>query len=421
MKIKLIPSISNKNMKMNIPQRQHYLDWLRIMAILGVLIVHSGMPYADQLDWHIKDKHTSPLLLLFNGMMHIVRMPLLFFISGTVSFYMMRNRSAWNFIKLRFIKLALPLFIGMLFIVPPQIYLERLNQGFQGSFLEFYKTVFEFKPYPMGGSFSWHHLWFIAYLFVYDVIFAPLFSWMIAERSWQFRQSLSNIFRGQLVFTMAIPSVIGYTLFSHQFEMTNDLIHDYCYFIYWLLFLLAGFICVVEPSLMNSLQRYRRTSAGICFTALLLLYFLWLNGIPAVAKFVPILDQPLLLLQTALSAITAWGFVFGVIGYGKHYLNCTKQILPYLNQAVYPFYILHQTVIVWLTFHLVKMNDSVLMKYLFTIGATLFITMGIFHFFIRPYKLMKFLFGMKSAIYTKKIAKESLNLPAITLKKTVQQ
>ena len=72
-------------------------------------------------------------------------------------------------------------------------------------------------------------------------------------------------------------------------------------------------------------------------------------------------------------------------------------MLDYLNQAVYPFYILHQTVIVVLVYYIVQtQNESILSKYVYTVGMTLFVTMGIYHsLLIRPYALTRFLFGMK--------------------------
>jgi glucan biosynthesis protein C len=79
---------------METTQRQTYLDWLRIISIAGVLFFHSGMPYAADEWWHIRNHDTSALMAQSNYFMHLVRMPLLFFISGTVSFYMMQRRSA---------------------------------------------------------------------------------------------------------------------------------------------------------------------------------------------------------------------------------------------------------------------------------------------------------------------------------------
>ena len=372
---------------METTQRQSYLDWLRILSIAGVLILHSGMPYAANLWWHIKDKDSSTLLFLLNIAMHLVRMPLLFFISGTVSYYMMQRRSAISFIGLRVTRLFVPLLVGMLVIVPPQIYLERLTQGYKGNYWEFYKTVFDGHFYP-AGSLSWHHLWFIAYLFIYDLVFAPVFGWMMVSD--RFKAVVGWLGKGRRVFLLAVPSVVWFTLVCNPFDEMPDLIHDGGYFVYWLLFVLAGFVCILTPSLMDSLQRNRRFAMSIGFLSLLGVYYFVLNSESRHSGY---------WLNVILRPVTAWSWVFGLIGYGKQYLNRRHRVLGYLNQAVYPFYILHQTVIVFLAYYFTQYHtDGIGMKYVFTIGVTFFVTVGIFHFFIKPYAVMRFLFGMKAAV-----------------------
>lgn len=379
---------------MNTIARQTYLDWLRIFSIAGVLVLHSAMPYVAEETWHIKDSNTSMLLLYLVSFLHLFRMPLLFFISGTVSYYMMQRKTAIQFIGLRITRLLIPLLVGIFIIVPPQIYMERLTQGYHGSYWEFYKTVFQFKPYPMGGSFSWHHLWFIGYLFIYDIIFAPFFMWMMSPKSNTIKQAIAWLSKGQRIFLLMVPSVVWFSLLSGKFPETADLIHDGCYFVYWLSFVLAGFTCILVPSLMDSLQRNRRFFMGIGFISLLFFYYRWMNaagvsdgGHHPVQAF----------LHGTVRPLVAWTWVFGLVGYGKQYLNRTHPSLQYLNQAVYPFYILHQTVIVILAYYFTRLsNEPALIKYIFTVGITFFITICSFHFFIRPYTIVRFMFGMKT-------------------------
>ncbi|MBE7176255.1 MAG: acyltransferase family protein [Mucilaginibacter polytrichastri] len=379
---------------MNIVQRQTYLDWLRIISIAGVLFLHSAMPYADHLWWHLKNRETSSILFLFVIGLHLVRMPLLFFISGTVSFYMMQRKSAGAFIKLRVVRLLIPLLVGMFIVVPPQIYLERLSQGFDGSYWDFYKTIFNWTMYPKG-SLSWHHLWFIGYLFIYDVAFAPVFMYLISDRSRKLKERLAWFGRGRNIVWLALPSVIWYTLVCGNKDSLPDLVHDMPYFVYWLLFVLAGFICILVPSLMDSLQRNRRLLIGTGFITLCTFYAFVLNSDAREPAGAGILS----FLAVAVRPLTAWAWVFGIIGYGKQYLNRSHSSLNYLNQAVYPFYILHQTVIVGLTYYLVQFNkDMVGMKYMCTVVLTFLITMGLFHFFIKPVALMRFLFGLKPVV-----------------------
>ncbi|BAU55842.1 acyltransferase family protein [Mucilaginibacter gotjawali] len=375
--------------------RQTYLDWLRILSIVGVLFFHSAMPYVTGDWWHIKNHETSNLLMESNYFMHLFRMPLLFFISGTVSYFMMQRRSSISFIGLRFRRLFIPLLVGMFFIVPPQIYMERLNNGYTGGIWNFYKTVFNFVPYPKG-SFSWHHLWFIAYLFLYDILFAPLFAWMASPKSILLKEKLALLAKGKWLYILMIPGIIWYALLAAKFPETNDLAHDYCYFVYWLFFLLAGFICITQPLLMDSLERNRRFALTIGFVCLIFLNCLRWNKIePGEAQW-PFGGYSLVELFLALKAIVAWSWVLALVGYGKKYMNRKHKVLDYLNQAVYPFYILHQTVIVILTYYIVQtQNESILSKYIYTVGFTFFITVGIYHLLVRPFALTRFLFGMK--------------------------
>ena len=362
--------------------RVAYLDWLRIASIMGVLFFHSAMAY-NEWGWHLKDSSRSDLLTVFTLTLHTFRMPLLFFISGTVSFFMVKRRTTGSFISLRLRRLFVPLLFGMLVIVPPQIYAERLTQGFHGSYWDFYPSVFKFIPYP-AGSFSWHHLWFIFYLFVYDLVLAPFFTWSTSEKGRGFVRALGWFARGQRVFLLAIPSVVCFCALILRFpEETNDFAHDWCYVVYWMFFVLIGFIAMLQPALLDSLERNRRYSMTAAF---LLMIFL---------IYVAFSQHTFGYLTLPLRPVVAWAWVFAALGYGKKYLNRKSPALGYINQAVYPFYILHQTVIVILVYFIIQTNDGTAMKYFFTVAGTFAITMGIYHLIIRRIPVLRFLFGMK--------------------------
>ena len=377
---------------MQTTNRQAYIDWLRIIAILGVLFFHSAMPYVAEWEWHIKNKETSNLLLEFNFFLSRFRMPLLFFISGAVTHVMLQKRTAGQFIGLRFRRLFIPLLFGMLLIVPIQVYMERVNQGFKGSFFDFYPSIFSTGAYPEG-NLSWHHLWFIAYLFVYDVIFAPLFKWMVSKKTGS--SFLAKLAQGKRIYLIMIPSVITFSFTVLIFPETHDLINDWCWIFYWLFFLLAGFLCMNIPSLMDSLERNRGTSLTIAvITILAINYFRW-NQVEPSDLYADYASRWQTYLYIATYAITAWCWVFAVVGYGKRYLNKKLPVLGYLNGAVYPFFILHQTVIVVLVYYIVQTPDTILLKYAFTVTVSFLICMAMYHVFIRPYAVMRFLFGAK--------------------------
>lgn len=386
--------------------RQAYLDWLRIISIITVFFLHSSMAYVEEWGWHLKNKETSNLLMEINFWLGRFRMPLLFFISGTVTYFMLKSRTTGSFIGLRFRRLFIPLVFGILVIVPPQVYMERLTQGFKGNFADFYSTVFTTGPYP-AGNFSWHHLWFIVYLFLYDILFAPLFKWMMSERGKERLAFFNTLANGKWIYLLPVPSVIAYIAMYTRFPETHDLIHDWARHVYWIFFLLTGFTCVNFPALMNSLERNRRTSFLLAFLSILLInYFRWNDQEPNTYSY------------GALFPINAWAWIFTFIGYGKRYLNKKHPIQNYINEAIYPFYILHQTIIVIVVFYVIRTGEPVLNKFMFTFITSFALVMCIYHLFIRPYAVMRFLFGMKpKKKKTKEVAPEKLNE---TVQATVQ-
>jgi hypothetical protein len=374
--------------------RQAYLDWLRIASILAVFFLHSSMAYVSEWWWHIKNKETSNLLMEFNFWLGRFRMPLLFFISGTVTWFMLQTRSAGAFIGLRFRRLFIPVVFGMLVIVPPQVYMERLTQGFKGNFAGFYPSIFTTGAYPTG-NLSWHHLWFIVYLFLYDILFAPLFKWMTGEAGKQRLAFFAKLATRKRIYLLMLPAIIIFTSLNLVFPETHDLVHDWSRHLYWLSFLLTGFICINFPALMDSLERNRRTSLLLAFLSIVIInYIRWNNLEP---------DQILpnwrhdwrMYAYMALYPFTAWAWIFTAIGYGKRYLNKKHRIQYNINQPVYPFYILHQTVIVIVVYYVTKTSDSVAGKFLFTFVISFMLVTCIYHLFVRPYAVTRFLFGMK--------------------------
>ena len=374
-------------------KRLFFLDWLRIAAILGVLFFHSAMPFAAESDWHIKNSETSELFLEFNFFLSKFRMPLLFFISGAVAHLILQRKTSSEFIILRVKRLLIPVAFGMLLIVPVQVYMERINQGFTGNFADFYPTVFTSGGYPKG-NLSWHHLWFIVYLFVYDLLMAPIFK-LIANKgnNWPLINFLS---RGKKIYFLILPSVVLFTAMVGYFPQTHNLVNDWWWFIYWLLFFVAGFLCLRFPGLLSSLEANRRLSLTIGVLMLFFINYLRWNDLEPVPLSGGILSRILDYGYTSLYAITAWTWVFAIIGYGKRYLNKSHRSLSYLNTAAYPFYILHQTVIVVIAFYVVKTNDTIMAKYVFVVIATFLTTMFIYHLFIRPFAITRFLFGGKT-------------------------
>lgn len=157
---------THKNQKQ---ERQYYIDWLRILLIISVFLFHIGMIF-NTWDWHIKnDQQYGGMLRNVMTFLHNWRMPLLFLLSGAGTYFALGKRTPGEYLYERFKRLFIPLLAGIFLLVPVQVYIEKASAF--GSLPDFYLHMFE-GIYPEG-NFSWHHLWFIAYLFVIALFISP--------------------------------------------------------------------------------------------------------------------------------------------------------------------------------------------------------------------------------------------------------
>ena len=101
-----------------------FLDWVRIIAFALLMFYHVGMYYVTW-DFHIKSLHASTLLEPWMRLSSPWRMDLLFLVSGAAtSFMLLRDGASGALLRLRARRLLIPLLFGMLVVVPPQSWLE---------------------------------------------------------------------------------------------------------------------------------------------------------------------------------------------------------------------------------------------------------------------------------------------------------
>ncbi|MEM9648477.1 MAG: glucan biosynthesis protein, partial [Bacteroidota bacterium] len=87
--------------------------------------------------------------------------------------------------------------------------------------------------------------------------------------------------------------------------------------------------------------------------------------------------------------------ILSCIGYTMKYLNYENSYLSYLNTAVYPFYILHQAIIVGFGYYILQWNVGIPIKLLALVLVCLIVVGLLYHFVIRKTMVTRVLFGMK--------------------------
>jgi hypothetical protein len=292
--------------------------------------------------WHVKARQLLPMLNGPMDMLHLVRMPLLMLIAGMATAFALRKRAILAFGWDRVKRLLVPLVFGMLVIVPPQIWVERVWKGtYQGSYGAFWPSVFQGVPYPKG-SLSWHHLWFVAYLLVFSLLALPLFAWFrTAQGTRTLDRAEAFLARGANLWWLALPIMGGRFLLRNHPE-TLDLVHDPKNLVFYGGLFLAGHLMGRMPKLDARLVALRRWHLGL---ALLLVPSVFvLDRLPAPLAYLAF-----------YSAI--WAGICAALGWGRVLFTRTTPLLHHTQALAYPFYIFHQSVIVvmgwWmLRFHL---------------------------------------------------------------------
>lgn len=366
-------------------ERQYYIDWLRILLILSVFLFHIGMIF-NTWDWHVKNDQTyGGALRWIMVHLHYWRMPLLFLISGAGTWFALGKRTSGRYLGERTRRLFLPLMAGIFLLVPIQVYIEKAAQ--YDSLLAFYPHMFE-GIYP-GGNFSWHHLWFIAYLFVISLFISPFLDFLRGRRFSAFKRSLERLFARPLALNLyLVPLIVSQALLRPYFpENTHGLVDDWAYMVFYILFFLAGFTFLSSKSITASIrkQRFLFLAEAVTVSALMFTIPYMLESREAAENVWDIL---------AISV--AWSCGLAAIGFARQHLNRDSKFRKLANEAIYPFYLLHQPVIVTVGYYITRWEISVSWKVLAVTLLSFAISVSAYWFLVRPFNLMRVIFGMKS-------------------------
>mgnify|MGYP000889726028 FL=1 len=382
--------------------RRHDLDWVRVCAFGLLVLYHVGMYYVSW-DWHVKSPQAGPALEPLMLLSSPWRLSLLFLVSGVATAYLLdkADRAATaaggrvRFLGPRSWRLLLPLAFGMAVIVPPQSYYEVVEQlpgGYHEGYLAFWARYLAADPSfcDAGGCLilpTWNHLWFVAYLWVYTVVLWGL--WRLARPLLDAaRTGLAHALSGwgALLWPALLLGLARATLIE-RFPPTHALVDDLYNHLQYLGVFLLGFLLARQAGFWDALVRLRWPALGLWLGGWLLLagYNAGLAGqdpAPAVRGLARLcwgLDQ--------------WSAIVAVLGFARRLAPGDSPLLRYLAQAVFPVYILHQTVIVVLAHNLQPLGIAPWIEGPGLVLATLGLCFA-GHALIRRVPLLRPLFGL---------------------------
>jgi glucans biosynthesis protein C len=240
--------------------------------------------------------------------------------------------------------------------VPFQPYAQALAQGFVApGFGDFLLRYYTGGPWPRGSfdgwesGVTWNHLWYLPYLWLYTSVLLLAAPLLDGQQGQRLRAAFVELRGARLLLLPAIPLVAYAVFLRPYFPATHDLIHDtWLHALYFTLFL-YGYWIGVDDGFWGEATRLRHGSLWLAISLFAVLVVLaeWNPLDEAVGP------RPWL---RCIGTVYLWVAIVAILGWAHLKLNRPWPWLAWANESVYPWYMLHQTVIIVLIFWLAPLG-----------------------------------------------------------------
>lgn len=357
--------------------RRYDLDWLRVGAFALLILYHVGMFYVSW-DWHVKSSRASeaiePLMLLTNPW----RLTLLFLISGAATRFMADKLSPGALTWSRMGRLWPPLLLAVFVVVPPQSYYEIVEalQALPADIAAQYAGAldnFYLKYVTASGNWcdadgclttpTYNHMWFVAYLILYTLALIPLLPLLRRlPKALDWLISGPGLILAPWLFMFALRATL-FPIFGESHDFRADW---YLHALYFSVFLF-GFAIAKHQAFFDRCVAWRWPALAItliCWAAIVAYYAAHPEGVQP--------QEWLRVTMRGVRELDAWCAIVAAIGFAhRHLRNADGRLRRYLTDAIFPYYLVHQTIIVVVGHHLDPLRLPLALEATLLVGATL--------------------------------------------------
>jgi peptidoglycan/LPS O-acetylase OafA/YrhL len=379
-------------------ERRYDVDWLRIGAMLAVFLFHCT-GFFTPIDWHLKNAERAEALLPVVAWMDLWMMPLFFLLSGFGSWYSLRSRSWLQYLWERVLRLLVPLYtVGAFLLLPPQFYIERVSHGrYSGSIWKLVppywdgRSSFRFRfdePYLTN---LWPgHLWFLQFLFNVSVVALPL---LLLLRTGPGQRLRERLFRWSArrggIYLFVIPLILTRIALRGAFRGE----HSWADLAFYGVVFVIGALFAGDPRYLESCKRHTWLALALgllAFAGEVVFILRFRYPYPGAESF----SWRYVLFQIVMGVAT-WSWIVFLVGLAGRTLNANNRARAYASEAVLPFYLLHQTVILLAGWVLIPLQWPIAAKYAAIAASSLILILALYEGLIRRFNPLRFLFGMR--------------------------
>ena len=317
--------------------RRHDVDWLRVI-LFGLLIwFHYAVFSLGTLKGGDSSLEILNLPLYFIiGVMHQWRLAALFVISGMGTAFAFRKRTWGVYVKERFSRLGIPLLFGTYIL-------------FFGIFEPLGTTARLFELFPGHEDMPYGHLWFIYNLLIYSVLLTPVFSHVRRHPDGKIVQMTRSILKARHGLGLLLLPPLLLSLNNVLFKPWGfGEVGMWWEFPRYMLYFLFGYLMIAaKEDYFPAIDRIR-IPVTVITPVLAVMWFIggemfetphiyeggWVaEGYNAFAV------EPTI--AALIQSFHAWFWCLFIFSWASKLLNKPSTWLAYLNEAVYPAYIVH--------------------------------------------------------------------------------
>lgn len=356
-------------------QRHYGMDWLRIAAFGLLIVYHVAMVFAPW-TWVIHTPRSYAALIPPMALLTPWRLPLLFAVSGYASRKLYdRAGSPRAFGASRAKRLLVPLAFGMAAIVPLEMWVRVMENGYGGSYLHFWAVDYWRAGTFYGREFpSWEHLWFVAYLAAYSLIVVAAFA-LAGPRILAGLERMADWLAAGRRLLWAPIAAFAATRLALLFVASEQqgLFSDWAGHAQFLPLFLFGFALAGSPQLWPAIRRVVKPAllvAALTAVPVVVTEMTW-QGSAVPPHWAMALDR-------ACRVAMAWAMILLLFHGAETWWNRDHSWRKPLAEAVFPFYIVHHPAIVLIAWYTLPLGLGPFTEFAVLLGGTLAVCIAVY-------------------------------------------
>jgi len=381
-------------------KRIHALDALRASIMIMGVFLHGAVGYMHDpmpgLVWPISAPSSGWGFDLVLWYIHGFRIPLFFLVSGFFASLLCSHKGPQYYLKQRLTRIAVPLSVAIVTILPIVYFLWGLGLMEQGrvTWTEVQRQSFA-NPQIHYGTFGLAHLWFLQYLLFYSLVYYFFRSGFPAGFRFPHRLRILE-HRTWPVLLVAATFPMLWLHPTIYLEFQNRWFPQPWEFVYYGLYFIVG---TLMYRVYDQLNRFVHLGPVLVIASLVVFAIQFPLIRDALSAVPARLENDWYF--AFLTALYTWLAVWGFLGLCLKVLDRPSRRLRFLSDSAYWIYLVHLPLVIFIQLELEYLENHTgieilpVVGYAITVSGTLVIALLSYRYLVRYRAIGKWLHGPK--------------------------